>query len=292
MGRSLPSRAAALETRFPDLSIFTTTGPGHAAALARGLGAAGYRLAIAAGGDGTFGEVVDGLMAGGGPMPELALVPSGTGSDFARNLALPRDPQALARHIAETPARAVDCGRVTCTTAEGGVAVRHFLNIASLGLSAPTAAAVNAARKGGRAPGRLVFLRHTLSALMRYAFDRVEIAVDDQPAVTRRIAVVAVANGTAFGGGMKIAPGARLDDGLFELVIFEGTTRARLMSAMASIYRGAHVARADVRVMPARVVTVRPAPGAAPALVELDGEQTGQLPARFEILPGALRLRA
>ena len=158
------------------LDVKKTTGPGEACDLARQLAMDGAELVIAAGGDGTVSETVDGLLqarSATGQAADLAIVPVGTGSDFARGLGIAADIDRLAARIADGDRRMIDAGCVNYVGDDGALASRHFVNIASLGLSGPTDRAVNAAKSGGRFSGRLVFLFHTVREMLRYRFQNV-----------------------------------------------------------------------------------------------------------------------
>ena len=241
-------------------------------------------------------EAVDGLLqagATGGLQPELAIVPVGTGSDLARGLGIAGEAEALARRIAGTKARAIDAGRVTFVDDAGALATRHFVNIASLGVSGPTDRAVNAAKSGGRMSGKAVFLWHTVRELIRYRFQAVRVTVDGGVPVEATIALVACANGRFFGGGMMIAPDASIDDGQLEVIVIRGASKLSLIADLRLVYSGAHRGRASCTFLRGRKVMVEPLGDTLEngALLDIDGESPGRIPATFEIIPAAIRLR-
>lgn len=291
-GRLWPAVRACLAKTDADISIRETLASGDAARFARQLADAGCDLVIAVGGDGTIGEAADGILTSSRPQTPLSFIPAGTGSDFARNFLFPPTPEALVAGLLAASARPVDVGILACTGDDGALTQRHFVNIASLGLSGPTVRAVNRARRGRRAPGPLRFLAHSVFELLRYRPDRVRILADGSEIFSGAVTLVAVANGGWFGGGMHVAPQADLADGHFEVVIVRAAPRLKLLLLMNSIYRGAHVRNPLVSVHRARVVEVSPAEDARrPALMDCDGEAPGCIPARFEIRPGALTLK-
>ena len=224
---------------------------------------------------------------------QLGIIPAGTGSDLARTLQLASEPEKALAAIAAGGTRKIDAGRVSYVGDDGRLASRHFINIASLGLSGPTDRAVNAAKRSSKTAGKLVFMFHTIRELLRYKFQDVVVSVDDLPPVFARIAVVAVANGKFFGGGMKIAPGAEIDNGWLEIVIFRGANKLKLIADMNKIYSGAHLQLPGVTVLRGRKIVVEPVRGdpANAALLDLDGESPGAIPATFEVLPMALEVR-
>jgi diacylglycerol kinase (ATP) len=297
MKRLWPEVYGALSSHFDSITVEETSGPGEAADRARRLVADGAHLVIAAGGDGTVSETVDGLLQARdeqGRTAEFGIMPVGTGSDLARGLAIEGDVRALARRIAESKGRTIDAGRVDFVDDHGALATRHFVNIASLGVSGPTDRAVNAAKSGGRMSGKAVFLWHTVRELIRYRFQTVRVTVDDQPPVEATIALVACANGRFFGGGMMIAPDALIDDGQLEVILVRGASKLKLVADLRLVYSGAHKALESCTFLRGRRIVVEPVGDQIQngALLDIDGESPGRIPATFEVLPGALRVRS
>ena len=267
---------------------------GDAERLALDFAALGYDLVIAAGGDGTASEVADGLLQAAGEQgrrPDLALLPCGTGIDFARGLGLPRDLDRLIERIAKAKGRAVDAGRISYVDDHGALASRHFINISSAGLSGATDRAVNADKRKGRVSAKALFYWRTVAEFIRYRFQNVRITVDDAEPIEARVALVAVANGKFFGGGMMVAPDAALDDGQFEVVILRAASKARLIWDLRLVYGGRHRNHPAITILRGRKVVVEPVGADDAALVDIDGESPGRIPATFEMLPGALMLR-
>lgn len=295
-GRGVTGRLralAALSRHFPAAEIRETRRPGDAAAIARAFAEEGIELVIAVGGDGTISDAADGILSSNRPQACLAFVPLGTGSDFARDFRLPKDIDNLLRAIAMAEVRRVDTGRLECRDQDGKPARRHFINVASLGISGPTAAAANRARRTGAIGGKPLFLFHSLREMLRYRFQDVVMRFDDGEERRERILLVAAANGRWFGGGMKIAPKASMEDGLLDIVVIRAAWKPRLLALMNTVYSGRHLDQSMVWSRRARSVTVLPAESdpSNVALAECDGETPGMLPARIEIVPGALRLK-
>jgi len=291
-----PAAARALRRHFGDFELRETQASGDAERLAIDLAADGFDLVIAAGGDGTASEAADGLLQAaeeGMDGAEFALIPCGTGVDFARGLGLPRDVDAVVKHIAEAKGRKIDAGRISYVDDRGALASRHFVNIASLGLSGVTDRAVNGDKRKGMVPARALFYWRTVAEFLRYRFQDVRITIDDAEPIEARMALVAVANGKFFGGGMMIAPDAVLDDGRFEIVILRAAGKLGLIRDIRLVYGGQHRNHPAVTILRGSKVTVEPlGEGEANvALVDIDGESPGRIPAMFEMLPGALTLR-
>jgi len=278
----------ALEARSADISLRETKGFGDAGRHGRELAEDGCDLVLAVGGDGTVGEVAGGILRSRRPGAVFSFIPTGTGCDFARNFAIPREPSKIAEHLLTAPVRSVDAGLLTCENEDGVSCTRHFINIASFGVSGKIVNAVNEARRGRRLPGPMVFFYHSLMQILRYKPCKIRLRLDGEDVYDGPITAVAVANGAWFGGGMKVAPGADVSDGLFDVVIIRGAARLRVLTLMKSIYSGKHVKSPLVSIHRARLVEVWPAGEAAP--VDSDGEAPGHIPARFEILPGAVNL--
>lgn len=292
--RDWPQVAAALRRHFGEVELRETQASGDAERLALDLAADGFGLVVAAGGDGTASEVADGLLQAadeGCGTAELALIPCGTGIDFARGLGLPHDLDALMARIAEAKGRKIDAGRISYVDDHGALASRHFINIASLGLSGATDRAVNADKRKGRVSAKALFYWRTVAEFVRYRFQHVRIAIDDGEPVEARMALVAVANGKFFGGGMMVAPDAALDDGQFEIVILRAANKLGLIRDIRLVYGGQHRNHPAITILRGRKVTVEPMSDDDAALVDIDGESPGRIPAVFEMRPGALTLR-
>lgn len=286
-----PALQALLEAKLGTLSVLRTSGPGEGKRLAELHVRNGADLVIAAGGDGTANEVVDGLLAAGGG-PQLGVIAVGTGRDFIRTLGGTSDLTAAVEAIGSGRARKIDAGRVTYRTDDGREEARHFLNVASLGVSGPTVRAVNRGKQGRQVNGRLSFYYHTVMELLKYRRQRVRVRFDDGETVEVETALVVVANGRYFGSGMMIAPDAAIDDGLFDVLVYRAEGKLTMVFDFNLIYRGAHTRLPRVSIRRCRWVEVEPVIAADAAMLEVDGEGPGRIPARFEVLAGALTLRA
>lgn len=287
-----PQLKAMLEARLGRLDVLQTRAPGEGRALAAQLVRQGATLVIAAGGDGTANEVVDGMLAAGGG-PALGVISVGTGRDFIRTLGGSAEFGAAVEAIGSGRVRRIDAGRVSYRTDDGHREQRHFLNVASLGVSGPTVRAVNASKQGRQVHGKAAFYYHTLMELLKYRPQHIRVRFEDGETIEVSTALVAIANGKFFGSGMMIAPDAAIDDGLFDVLVYRAEGKLRMILDFNLIYRGAHVLLPRVTIKRCRWVEIEPLGGAAnEAIIEIDGESPGRIPARFEVLPGALTLRA
>ncbi|MGE0280152.1 MAG: diacylglycerol kinase family protein [Rhizobiaceae bacterium] len=287
---------AALTKHFESWDIRLTGDAGDGEHLAMAFAADGCDVVIAAGGDGTANEAADGLLqtqTEHGAAPALAFLPCGTGTDFARGLGLTRDIGATIKRIAEAAPRQVDAGRICYVDDQGRLASRHFLNIASAGLSGATARSVNQDKRKGRVSAKALFFWRTVAEFLRYRFENARVTIDDAEPIEAKVALVAVCNGRFFGAGMMIAPDAELSDGLFDVVIVRASGKLGLIRDLRLLYGGLHRNHPAITILRGKRITVEPMDDAAKAggLIEIDGEPPGRIPATFEVLPGALTLK-
>lgn len=290
-GGATGRRWKALEPRvreaLGELEVEPTRAPQDAERIAREGVRAGVGRLVVAGGDGTLSEVVTGLMrAGLGDDAEVGVLPLGTGGDFARTLGVPKDLDGALACIAAGRTRRLDVGRVFYRDDGGREASSYFANVTSLGISALT---VQLASRATRAfGGRGAFLIGTLQSLARYRSRPVTIRVDGEVLHEGPLILAAAGNGRFFGGGMEVAPEASPEDGLLDVVVIPDLGRARLLLRLPSLYRGTHLAVPGVRWTRGRRVEAEAEPGTV--RLEVDGEPLGTLPARIEVVPGALSL--
>lgn len=266
-----------------------TESAGDATRLAREALRAGAERVVAIGGDGTINEVVNGFFDDEGiaiaPEAVFGVIPFGTGGDFRKTFDLPTDTAAAAAVIAADVRRRIDVGRLTFVATGGGSASRMFANIASFGASGVVDRLVNASSKK---LGRASFLWATARATMQYRNQRVQLTFDGADRVDLTINTVAIANGRYFGGGMKVAPDAEIDDGAFDVVAIGDLSKLEVIGSARRIFAGSHLALDKVSVRRARVVEAEPIDPAAIVELDIDGESPGRLPARFEIVPAGL----
>jgi diacylglycerol kinase (ATP) len=186
--------------------------------------------------------------------------------------------------------RRVDAGRVTFTSDAGTPETRWFVNVASFGFSSLVAGRAN--RSSKRFGARVAFLGAIAATVASYDNAEVEISLDGGPSRRTTVILGAVGNGRFFGGGMMVCPQAGLDDGLLDVVLLGDFGLMRFFTQiMPRAYSGTHIELAGVQSAKVRTLEVRPADPTAVIPVEIDGETPGRLPARFEVVPGALGLR-
>ncbi len=276
---------ARLRDVLGDFTTFTTKRPGHAVDLTRKAIQDGYDLIISVGGDGTHCEVVNGFYEGNlpvNPAAAMAIFPHGTGSDLARGMGVRKIDDALAMLRARTITK-LDIGRVTLTLPHGGTQVRYFLNIADFGIGGAVAERVNGQTK--RFGPFLTFLYAVLRTLFTFKNPLVSIQIDGELFETRTINVI-VANGQYYGGGIHVARDARMDDGQFEVYVLGDIRLLTALRYLHTFYLGTYLKYPHlVRRYTGTRITAQ---SDERVLLNLDGEQPGQLPAAIELLPAAL----
>ena len=245
----------------------------------------GAALVVAVGGDGTLNEVVNGLVRAG-TAAELATIPLGTGMDFGRTYGISSRFEDAVRVAATGVPRTIDVGRVSFREWNGSEGDRYFANVGSVGMSAAVAQRANGISKA--LGGKATFFYALTRVFFEWTNTNVTVQLDDGTRRGGRMHDVIVANGQWHGGAMWLAPGARPDDSLFDVVLIGDVTKRDFITTAPKIYKGTYLGHPKVELLHSRAVTVD-APERLP--IELDGEQVGTTPVHFEILPAALRVR-
>ena len=293
-GEAWPGVASAVRRHFGPFEVAFTKRSGEAVEIAEREARAGRTFVIACGGDGTVNEVANGLLRSES-RAELGLLPSGTGGDFRRTLGIPQRTADAARALREGETRTMDAGRVTFLNEGGTEESRYFVNVASFGMGGDVIKRVKsreglpagAARLLG---GRLSFAAAALQAAVTFEKPPVRVSLDGGAASQLNVANFCVANARYFGGGMKIAPSALVDDGRFDVVAVGDVSALTVLANSYRLYLGTHLGMQEVRHALARRVRAESVSETVVKL-EVDGELVGSLPAEFELLPGALRVR-
>ncbi len=258
--------------------------PGHLIDLAARAARDGAELVVAVGGDGTLNEVVNGLVRAGAST-ELATIPLGTGMDFVRTYKIPTRFDDAVRTALEGTTRTIDVGRVSYREWSGAEGERYFANVGSVGMSAAVAQRANGMSKA--LGGKATFFYALVRVFFEWENSVVSVQLDDERREARMHDVI-VANGQWHGGAMLLAPEAQPDDGLFDVVLIGDVTKRDFVTTAPKIYKGTYLSHPKVELLRSRGVAVD-APERLP--IELDGEQVGTTPVRFEIVPAAVRVR-
>lgn len=289
VGRGIDAIEERVRARLGPLTLHCTESAGHGITLAREAVLSGITRVISIGGDGTHNEVVNGIMEAE-PAPgaiSLGVVPAGTGGDFCRLIDSGSTLFEGIDALATAESIPIDVGWVAFTSDDGSAREGYFLNMASVGIAGLVDRIVNAGSKA--LGGRATFFIATLRALRQYTAARVRLFIDGDEEGVYNITNIMVCNGQYAGGGMHFAPDSRLNDGLFDVVIVEHESAWRTLSLARLVYSGRHVEEPDIRIVKASQVRVEPV-SLDPAWMDVDGEAPGQIPARFRVISGAIRL--
>lgn len=293
-----PKFASDLRTHFGPFTVVFTEEVGHGRVLAAEAAKQGAKLIIACGGDGTISEVANGILESNRDT-ELAVLPGGTGSDFRRSLHMPTNTAAAARALRDGRTRLIDVARVTFLNDSGEREARFFINVASFGMST---AVLSRTASGESKKWIPAFAPRKLGSKLSYGLATVQttlaaspievhIQLDDEPERRIRVAEFCVANARYYGGAMKIAPNAKMDDGLLDVVSIGDASAFRILSNAPRLYFGAHLRMDEVNHALAKQIVARPVKKDEQVAIELDGEVVGRLPATFQVIKAALRVR-
>jgi diacylglycerol kinase (ATP) len=293
--RKWAATASDLRTHFGPFSVAFTREAGDGIRLARHGVESGRKLIIACGGDGTINEVANGILQMKSDV-EMAILPSGTGGDLRRSIKMPQNPREAARALLTGSTIRIDVGRVTFQDFDDRAISRYFLNVSSFGLSASIIERVKTGSSLSWLPldvvrGKASFAISTLQEIVGLDYSIVKVKIDDGEERTLNTINFCVANASYFGGGMKIAPDAKLADGLFDVVNIGDLGTAKMILNSYTLYRGTHVELPEVKCKRARKIEAHPALPETIMRLEVDGELPGKLPAVFEIVPSALKFR-
>ena len=268
----LPALRAFFARRVTDFGYGEATASEDICRQAQEAARTGYERVLVAGGDGTAHTALNALC---GSAAALGILPVGHGNDLARALGVPLEPQAAAEFLLEAPVGFMDVARV---------GEKIFGCVSGVGFDSETNRRANS--WGPWPKGHLRYFLAGLLTLIRYRPLRLEMVTDSEE-FTGEVMWVAVANAPTYGGGVRIAPEARLDDGLLDVCIIERTSRLALLALYPSIMRGGHLRARPVRYFRCSRVTLRAPAGAA---LYGDGEFLGLLPLEIKIEPAAARV--
>lgn len=275
----------ALRAFLKEFKCEFTERPSQATEISRTAIKEGTELVVGVGGDGTMNEIANGFYENQriiNPQTVLGIVPSGTGCDFIRSLNIPSNLKNALKVITQAPSSWIDIGRVRFKSQEGKDQERFFLNVADFGIGGEVVKKVNQNRLRRKASS---YLRCLISTFIAYKNKKVMIKIDEKDLPVEEYLVGTISNGQIFGKGMKIAPQAKLDDGLFDIVLIKGMKMLEFFRNVWKIYTGSHLSHPKISLIRGRKIEAYPEADEKDVLIELDGEQLGKLPAIFEIVP-------
>jgi YegS/Rv2252/BmrU family lipid kinase len=302
--RSWPIIKKQLDAANIKYVVHETTSPGDAITRTRAALRSGVENVVVVGGDGTLSEAAEGFFEFNSdpafppsrlnPAATLAILPSGTGDDFARGMRGRRAPlqewvQLLLSHCRGEAdnSRTIDILYGLC---DGFEKPFICLNASTMGIGGETAGRVSTQGKFMRRfSGEFRFVFAAVGALAAWRERRVRVAVDGRTVADGPMNLVAVANGLYAGGGMMFSPDARIDDGRLDVMTASGLTRANVITELSRIHAGGHVENPKITITRGTIATVETLLAQDAMPLEADGNVRGVTPARFEVMPQALR---
>lgn len=263
-----------VETLVPGIAVRTgELAVGSGGEIARKAALEGADIVAAAGGDGTIGEVANGLVGTGAI---LGVLPMGTGNDFARTIGIGTDLNLAAKTLLAGEIREIDLGKAV----SGG----YFINVAGCGFDAEVAWRINHGFR--RMRGTPAYIAAVIRTLATFKPAAITLELDGVRSECQ-VMLCAVANAKTYGGGMRIAPDAELDDGLFDVVLVGDVSRVEFLRAFPKVFKGTHTDHPKVTVLRGKKVSI----SSETALSTLaDGEEIGSTPVEFEMHHKALRV--
>ena len=292
----LPHVLERVEQVLGDVVIRYTSQRGHARDLALQGTREGHSLVVAVGGDGTFSEVVDGILGSGEETrPTAGIINLGTGGDFRRTLGIGEGLEKCLEALSLGRERLVDVGRASFRGKGGDMETHYFVNVLSAGLGGLVDRYIE--KMPGFIGGRVGYYLAALGAVVRSKEQPLRARITWEGVVREQIIpayLLAVCNGRWFGGGMDVAPMALPDDGRLEVITITAPNKPYLADRVRGVYTGRHLLEPTVHHFPCRAIELHleDKPAERRFLLDVDGESLGSLPLSIEIVPGMLRVRA
>ncbi|MDY0095685.1 MAG: diacylglycerol kinase family lipid kinase, partial [Candidatus Vecturithrix sp.] len=289
-GKTWTTIQAALERELELITVVETRQKLDAVVLTRQALQSGAETIIAVGGDGTLNEVVNGFFKDGAPIQpsaKLAVLLRGTGSDFVKTCTLPKTIEELTQSIKNGISAPCDVVRTIVTPIPGEPSERYFINVADVGIGGPVVDLVNKSSK--RLGGKITFLLAGIRATLQSKNFRMNVKLDGEILCEQRPHYfAAIANGRYFGGGIYIAPQARLNDGWFDVVLAgDFSLFEKIFKFLPHLYTGKIGELQKTRSLRGQRLHISADP---PILIEADGELIGQTDVLFEMLPSAIQM--
>ncbi|RAW03272.1 diacylglycerol/lipid kinase family protein [Pseudochryseolinea flava] len=256
-----------------DVHVWETASRHDAVALASKAASHNVDLVIAAGGDGTVFQVANGLLQGHDGLPVMAVIPLGSGNDFARSLDLPNNKNQIIAMLRQMNVMEIDVGKVTYTTMHDEVESRYFLNVVDVGMGPVVVQKVLAS---GRPFGSAIAYYSSILSTFFSFKPKLMRAVSPRWTWEGKVRTFAVANGKYYGHGLCIAPSAKFDDGMFEIFACGDASVADFILQTAPLKRGKQINHPKVSYYFSDRVEMT---SSETCLIEADGELLGKLPA-------------
>lgn len=290
-----PLLADHLRARVKPFDVEITSGSEDATKITRKALEKGFQTIIAVGGDGTLNECLNGFVEDDKPLNPRAVLgtlPMGRGGDFARFLKISSNPESALFYVLGKKTIEADIGKVLFDAKKAsrkGKNYRYFINIASIGIVGNIVNQVNMAPQFLNA--HLSYLYSTLRGIWEYQPKTVTLIINGQKHKLK-VLMITIANGRYFGSGMNVAPGSSMTDGLFNVALVPQMPLSRMILDLSKLYSGDYLKSPRVLSFKTHRLQVIPENVRETLLVEMDGDTVGRIPATFEVIPKAIRLKS
>lgn len=259
---------------------------GHAIELAKRASGRSEKI-IGIGGDGTISEIVTGVLQSG-QNSAIGVLNLGTGGDLCRSLGIRSNMSQGLKRLQNGVPKPMDVGRVTFQTLNQSQEIRYFMNITGCGMAGEVVRTINRSRK---LFGSFSYYISSVQNLLSYKNKNIKIYLDDAVEPLHfKVVTVAVANGRYFGGGMQVAPGAKLDDGLFHVTVIGDWNLFEKVLYSSRLYGRKFLKTPGVHSFEAKKIRIEPEEGETSVYIDSDGEDIGMIPMTVEILPSSIQL--
>lgn len=259
--------------------------------IARDAVKQGFHWILGIGGDGTFSNVINGLFENGKLLNKNVIfspIPAGRGNDFIKTVKVPKNPIKALEQILDGKERIIDLIAVTYTKADKTKGNYLCLNLADFGMGGEVVYKVNRSRLASIIGGKGVFLLYSILGLFTYTNKKITLTLSKFEKITNRCRLVVCANGEYAGGGMWFAPKAKLEDSKMDLLAIQDVTVMETLRKFGYLYRGK--LSEDSKVI-SKQITELTAESDEDVFIDVDGENMGQLPAHFKVLPNVLPIK-
>ncbi|BDA80773.1 lipid kinase [Leptospira kobayashii] len=252
---------------------------------------AGQNWIVGIGGDGTLSNIVNGFFENGKLISKDAVfspIPAGRGNDFIKTLRVNKKPSEALKQILNGKIRKIDVIETTYTKEDKSTGKYMSINLADFGMGGEVVYRVNRSKLANFIGGKGVFFLYTLVCLLTYKNKKVHLKINNKETIDCTSRIIVCANGEYAGGGMWFAPKAKLEDGLFDLLIIEDIGRLETLAKFGKLYKGQ--AEGQPKII-SRTAFSLEASSEEDIFIDVDGENMGQLPASFKIIPSIISVK-
>ncbi len=277
-----------LSSIFKDMKCEFTDAPKHAVEITKESIRKGFEHILGVGGDGTFNEIVNGYLEKDKPLNEdafISLFPSGKGNDFLRTIKHQNRIKRWKDLFLTDRKRTIDVGKIESKNGSS-----YFINVSSFGFSGEVVENIIELKK--KIKYGFVYFLGALKTLRAFDSKRVRVRFDNGDELEDDVMIGAICNGMYFGGRMKVAPDAKLDDGFFDFLLLRKVSKAELLKKIIKIYKGAHIGDKEILIKRVKEVVIEPVNKDDKIPLEYDGELGKFLPVKFSLIPSVVKIKS